>query len=93
MSKTPYEIRADLIQMASDNLREQYFADLEFSRKLLDKALEQTTFSNVYMTPEQMKVWMEDMQKQMKTIFPSVPSIDDIMKKAAELYTFVNKKD
>ena len=79
--------------MASDNLREQYFADLEFSRKLLDKALEQTTFSNVYMTPEQMKVWMEDMQKQMKTIFPSVPSIDDIMKKAAELYTFVNKKD
>ena len=93
MSKTPYEIRADLIQMASDNLREQYFADLEFSRKLLDKALEQTTFSNVYMTPEQMKVWMEDMQKQMKTIFPSVPSIEDIMKKAAELYTFVNKKD
>ena len=93
MSKTPYEIRADLIQMASDNLREQYFADLEFSRKLLDKALEQRTFSNVYMTPEQMKVWMEDMQKQMKTIFPSVPSIDDIMKKAAELYTFVNKKD
>ena len=93
MSKTPYEIRADLIQMASDNLREQYFADLEFSRKLLDKALEQTTFSNVYMTPEQMKAWMEDMQKQMKTIFPSVPSIEDIMKKAAELYTFVNKKD
>ena len=93
MSKTPYEIRADLIQMASDNLREQYFADLEFSRKLLDKALEHTTFSNVYMTPEQMKVWMEDMQKQMKTIFPSVPSIEDIMKKAAELYTFVNKKD
>ena len=93
MSKTPYEIRAELLQMASDHLREQYFANLEFSRKLLDKALEQTTISNTYMTPEEMKTWMEDMQKQMQTIFPSVPSIDEIMKKAAELYTFVNKKD
>lgn len=93
MSKTPYEIRADLLQMASDHLREQYFANLEFSRKLLDKALEQTTFANGYMTPEQMKIWMEDMQKQMQTVLPAVPSMDDVMKKAAELYTFVNKKD
>lgn len=93
MSKTPYEIRADLLQMASDHLREQYFANLEFSRKLLDKALEQTTFSNGYMTPEQMKTWMEDMQKQMQTVMPAVPSMDEVMKKATELYTFVNKKD
>lgn len=93
MSKTPYEIRADLLQMASNHLREQYFANLEFSKKLLDKALEQMTFSNGCMTPEQMKTWMEDMQKQMQTVLSAAPSMDDVMKKAAELYTFVIKKD
>lgn len=93
MSKTPYEIRADLLQMASNHAREQYFANLEFSRKLLDKALEQTTFSNGHMTPKQMKTWMEEMQKQMQSVMPVVPTMDEVMKKAAELYTFVNKKD
>jgi hypothetical protein len=93
MAKTPYEIRAELLQMASDHLREQYFTNLEFSRKLLDKAFEQINLSNLPMTPEEMKLWAEDMQKQLQTILPAVPSMEDIMKRATEFYSFVNKKD
>lgn len=93
MSKTPYEIRADLLTMASNHLREQYIANMEFSRTILEKTLEQTRLAQDGMTPEEMKAWFESMQEQMKTAIPKVPTIEEVLAEAAKLYGFVGKKD
>lgn len=93
MSKTPFEIRADILQMAERNLREQYLANLDFSRTLMNKLMEQTQLSSSYLSPEGMRKWAEDVSREMKSIFPCTPTPEEIMKQASELYAFVIKKD
>lgn len=93
MAKTPFEIRADLLEMAASNLRDQYFANLDFSKTLMNKLMEQTQLSNSYMQPAEMRAWVEKMQSEMKTVFPAMPTPEEIMKQATELYAFVTKKD
>ena len=92
MSKTPFEIRADILQMAERNLFQQYIANLEFSRTLMNKLMEQTELSNSYLSPEAMRKWAEEVSRELKSVFPLVPTPEEIMKQANELYAFVTKK-
>lgn len=76
MNKTPYEIRLELLQMAKAHFDAQFALQLEFAKKMFDSAL----------AANQVGIggW--------KDYVPQSYSLDDVMKKATELYSFVSKK-
>lgn len=76
-SKTPYEIRLELLAMAKDYLEQQQNLAHGFAQQAFAKAVQ----ANVTAA------------EQWKTFIPESYSIDDILKKATELYGFVTKKD
>lgn len=71
-NKNPFEIRAEMLQMAKDYLDQQWQMNLDFTRQMF----------------EQNKKTMEEMQDALKPY-----SMEDLMKKAQEMYSFVSKKD
>lgn len=74
--KNPFEIRTELLGMAKDYLDQQYHLNMEFYRKAFDYALE----SN--------KVTMENWN----TFIPAAYTMEELTKKAQELYKFVETK-
>lgn len=76
-SKTPYEIRLELLQMAQQHLEATFRAQLEFTTKALTLA-----------TGAQLKS-----AEELKNLMPVGYSVEDIIAKAGELYGFVQKKD
>ena len=92
-NKTPFEIRSDILSLATHHLQQQYYANLEFSKQIVEKALEQTVFSNSYMTTEQLAAWTKDMHDKLMPLMPVMPDIEEILKKSGEMYGFVSKKE
>lgn len=76
-TKTPYEIRLELLQMAKDHLDASFKLQMDFATRMADAMVAAN------------KATVEEVQKLM----PKAYSIDEITKKAAELYSFVLKKD
>jgi hypothetical protein len=74
--KNPFEIRTELLQMAKDYLDQQYHTNMEFFRAAFEEAIKQN------------KVTMDTWSKYV----PAAYSLDELTKKAQELYTFVEKK-
>ena len=72
----PYELRFKLLEMAQSYLQEQQQRNQDFVYNAWDLAKEQGNAS--------MKLWKE--------LQPESYTIDDIKKKASELYEFVEKK-
>lgn len=75
--KTPFELRTDILQMAKDYMDQQYHMNVDFARKAFDEA--------VAAQKVQADAW--------KSYVPQMYTIEDLMKKAQELYGFVSKKD
>jgi hypothetical protein len=93
-TKTPFEIRAELLEMSRKHLEQQYYANLELARKTWEKTLELMTL------PAQSLTKVDDIVKFNKELFdamtgqmPKPPTFEEIIKKAQELYGFVQKKD
>ena len=76
-NKTPYEVRLELLQMSKDYLDQMRNIQLEFARAGFEKSVELGKAS----------------ADQWEKYIPNQFSIDDIMKHATSLYSFVNKKD
>lgn len=76
-SKNPYELRTEILQMAKDYMDQQYHMNMEFARRAFEEALEAGKVS--------VDTW--------KMYTPQVYTIEELMKKAQELYGFVSKKD
>ncbi len=72
----PFELRFKLLEMAQSYLQEQQQRNQDFVFNVWDLAKEQGNAS--------MKLWKE--------LQPESYTIDDIKKKASELYEFVEKK-
>lgn len=92
MSKTPFEIRTELLEMATKHATDQYMANLEFARKMFEKTLEGVKpyqFANI----EEALKWQKSFMDQVQAFMPQMPSIEEITNKAQELYGFVQKKD
>lgn len=71
-NKNPFEIRAEMLQMAKDYMDQAWHMNVDFTRQLV----------------EQNKATVEELQKAL------VPyTMDELMEKAKELYSFVSKKD
>lgn len=76
-SKTPYEIRLEILQMAKDHLDATFKAQVDFSTQMIAAMIAAN------------KASVEELQK----LAPHGYTVDDITKKAAELYAFILKKD
>lgn len=76
-SKTPYEIRLELLKMAKDHLESSFKAQTDFATQMALALIAAN------------KVSTEELSKYA----PKMYTFEDIAKKAAELYTFVQKKD
>lgn len=72
MNKNPFEIRAEMLQLAKDYMDQQYHMNIQFTDRMV----------------EQGKQSMEEVKETYKMY-----SIDELMEKAKELYSFVSKKD
>lgn len=72
-NKTPYEIRLEILKLAKDYLDQQFHMTVEFSREAFFKSLEAG------------KVVQEEWTK----FIPKSYSVEELQKKAAEMYSFV----
>lgn len=71
-NKNPFEIRAEMLQLAKDYMDQQYHMNVNFAEKMV----------------EQHKKTIEEIQDVYKMY-----SMEDLMAKAKEMYTFVSNKD
>jgi len=71
-NKNPFEIRAEMLQMAKDYMDQQWHMNLDFTRQLY----------------EQNQKTVKEMEEALKPY-----SVEEMMKKAQEMYSFVSKKD
>lgn len=76
-NKTPYEIRLEILQMAKDHLDATFKAQCDFASQMIAALLAAN------------KATVEELLKYA----PKAYSPEDIAKEAAQLYTFVQKKE
>jgi len=63
MTKTPYEIRNDLLHFAQSQLASQYYAELERAREIRDEAERETVISKLkYFTKEDIVKLAEELK-------------------------------
>ena len=72
MAKNPFEIRAEMVQLAKEYMDKQQEMNVQFAKDMF----------------EQGKMQMEQFQEACKMY-----SMEDMMNKAQEMYSFVSKKD
>ena len=71
-NKNPFEIRAEMLQLAKDYMDQQYQMNIQFAEKMMDQG----------------KKTAEELQEMYKMY-----SMEELMEKAKEMYSFVSKKD
>lgn len=81
MTKTPYEIRLELLKMAKEMMDRQYDEMSNAYWMAINKAAEDTNKA------------MEAVLEESAKIKPQMYSPSEIMEKANEFYSFINKKD
>jgi hypothetical protein len=77
MTKTPYEIRFDLLAMAKDLLDRQYEQSVQMAWSALEKASEKN----------------EELYKDVEKYVPKMFTPEEIIEQAERLQGFVSKKD
>jgi hypothetical protein len=71
-NKNPFEIRAEMLQLAKDYMDQQYNMNIQFAEKMID----------------QNKKTAEELKEIYKMY-----TMEELMEKAKEMYSFVLKKD
>lgn len=72
-NKNPFEIRAEMLQLAKDYMDQQYHMNVSFMEKAMEEG--RKTF--------------EEYQEAVTKMY----SMDELMAKAKEMYSFVSTKD
>tara|TARA_B100000768_G_scaffold35962_1_gene34614 strand:+ start:5927 stop:6148 length:222 start_codon:yes stop_codon:yes gene_type:complete len=70
--KNPFEIRAEMLQMAKDYMDQQYKMNIQLTTGMYDQG-------------QKTMIELQDAYKMY--------SVEDMMEKAKEMYSFVSKKD
>ena len=70
--KNPFEIRAEMLQMAKDYMDQQYKMNIQLATDMYDQG-------------QKNMIELQDAYKMY--------SVEDMMEKAKEMYSFVSKKD
>jgi hypothetical protein len=76
-NKTPYEIRLEVLQMAKDYLDKVQEANLAFAQQAFLQSL----------------AVGDAVAEEWKKFIPESYTVEDVMKKAAEFYSFIQKKE
>lgn len=76
-NKNPFELRTDILAMAKDYMDRQYEINMQFAQQAFEEAVKAQKVS----------------ADSWKSYVPEAYTIDELMKKAQELYGFVSKKD
>lgn len=71
-NKNPFEIRAEMVQLAKEYMDKQWEANMDLINNMYDQG----------------KATVEQVQEAYKPY-----TVEDMMKKAQEMYSFVSKKD
>jgi hypothetical protein len=71
-NKNPFEIRADMVQLAKEYMDKQWEANMDLMNNMYDQG----------------KATVEQVQEAYKPY-----TVEEMMKKAQEMYSFVSKKD
>jgi len=77
MSKNPFELRTEILGMAKDYMDRQQEINMQFAHRAYEAAVDAGKVTA--------ETW--------KDFTPAQYSIDELTKKAQELYGFVSKKD
>jgi ABC-type transporter lipoprotein component MlaA len=72
MNKNPFELRAEMLQLAKEYMDQQYHMNVQFAENMVTQG----------------KKTVEDIQDTYKMY-----SMEELMAKAKEMYSFVAKKD
>jgi len=80
-NKTPFEIRLELLQIAKDHLDKAQAAQIEFLK------------DSFYKSVELGQMTVKQANEQIKALMPAPYSMDEMVKKAGELYAFISKRD
>ena len=75
-TKSPFEIRADLVKLAQSHLEAQYEANLTFATDIFYKLVKDGNAT----------------AETYKQFIPTFPTTTDILEKAKEFYSFVSDK-
>ena len=75
-NKNPFEIRADMLQLAKEYMDQQYHMNIQFYENMIVEG----------------KKARSDVQESLKEAY-KMYSMDDLMNKAKEMYSFVSTKD
>jgi hypothetical protein len=76
-NKTPYEIRLEVLQMAKDHLDASFKAQCDFATQMMSAMISAN------------KATVDELS----ALIPKAYGLDEVTKKATELYAFVLKKD
>ena len=76
-TKTPYEVRLELLQMAKDHLDKTFKAQCDFATQMMAHMVEANKAS----------------VDELKALMPVPYTLDEVTKKATELYSFILKKE
>ena len=76
MNKNPFEIRAEMLQLAKEYMDQQYHMNIQFYENMIAEG----------------KKARKDVEEQLKDAY-KMYSMEELMEKAKEMYTFVSKKD
>lgn len=75
-NKNPFEIRADMLNLAKEYMDQQYHMNIQFLENMVAEGNKAR----------------EEIQDQLKDAY-KMYSIDELMAKAKEMYSFVSTKD
>jgi len=70
-SKNPFEIRAEMLQLAKEYMDQQYHMNIQFAENMVNEG----------------KKTLEDVKESY-----AMYTMDDLMEKAKEMYSFVSEK-
>jgi hypothetical protein len=70
-SKNPFEIRAEMLQLAKEYMDQQYHMNIQFAENMVNEG----------------KKTLEDIKESY-----AMYTMDDLMEKAKEMYSFVSEK-
>jgi hypothetical protein len=76
-TKSPFEIRTRMLELATEYLQTQYYANVEFTKE---------SFLEMIRTGQAV-------QKDWEKFAPKMYDFNEVLKKAQELYGFVSKRD
>lgn len=76
-NKNPFELRTEILQMAKEYMDTQFQLNMDFANRAFDEAIKAGTVS----------------AESWKNFAPTMYTMEELTKKAQELYGFVSKKD